>query len=187
MRRLIPGILLSLFAFTPHAGAANESCVRREIARLTDAAPADIVIAGVEQAPLFVALRTDPAVGERIRFEILVGREPYFTEEVEVVKRLQEAIEPWAVPVVELLSANPARLGALHRIAARQDVKVRVTRNGEAEEILPFADLAAASERLRQEAIRPVAVRSTVRQEAARRRSLQKDQCTQFCDDEQYD
>lgn len=189
MRRLILGILLCLLAFTPQARAGDDACVRREIAALTRSAPADIVIAAIEQAPLYVDLRGDLAVGDRVRFEMLVGGERFFTEEVELVKtpRPLAAIELSAVPVVELLSANPARLGALYRIAARQDVKVRVARNGELVGTVPFAELAAASDRLSQEAVLPFAVRSTRRQETGHRRSLQKDECTQFCDDQQND
>jgi hypothetical protein len=192
MRRRSLVLFYCLLAFSSQAWAGGDLCIRRGIAAQTGAALEDVSLATAGPPPLFVDLGAGVATGDRVTFEILLNGKPFLAEKVELFRDALaappeiEKIDFSAVPVVELLSANPARLAGVHRLARTEAVELRISRNGEVVKTLPFSEVAAASERLSQGPVLPFALRSAVSNAVERQPIAQKDECTQFCDDQQY-
>lgn len=177
---------LALVVLPVQAFAAGQ-CVQQAIADKTGTPLAEIELSEA-QNPVFVALEEKLAVGDRVGFRVLVDGELFLSEDLELAASdlVVDTRDFTATPVVELLAALPTRLNALHRLAESGQVEVVVEHNGVAKAGIPWIDLVFQSETLRQGEVAPHAVTSTVRFEAASQ-PAQKDACTDYCDDEQYD
>jgi hypothetical protein len=186
MKRTLPFTLLCLLMLPLELLAAGDTCVRKNIVGVAGTPLAEVEMAEATHRPVHVAFSSGLAVGDQVMFEAHIDGLRHFSEEVEIVvgEVSNEKLDLAATPVVELLAANPARLGMLYRLATSRQVEIAIFHNGTLINTVPFLTLVSETEGLND--VWTQALRSTVstKQDTV---PLRRNSCWEFCDDQQYD
>jgi len=198
MRKLVFVLLLLVLALPTSLFAADEgdrSCQLQDVLEQIRA-ETDVLIfdenAGPDLDLLFYRLPADSELDENgLELEAFVGGKSLLLERIRPI----ESEAATAGGAIELLSQNPQQLTALHRLG-RSGAELEISlRYGSMSQSFSYEELVAQSNELREALpdlllTRTELVSSRLQKPAAsdeRIVPLHKDQCTDWCDDEQYD
>lgn len=198
MRKFVFALLLLVLVLPTSLFAADEGDKSCQLQKALEQirAETDVLIfdenAGPDMDLLFYRLPAGTELGEDgLEFEAFVGGKSLLLERIRPID-LEAAAAGGAL---ELLSQSPQQLTALHRLG-RSGAELELSlRHGSTSESFSYEELVAQSNELRDALpelllTRTELVSSRFQKPAAseeRIAPLHKDQCTQWCDDEQYD